>query len=96
VLGTNYEAERAGQQFNVDGFFDVRDKDIKPLSPRLTPWEPAEVLQPIPTPPSVGYPSVPDLRPVTESLDRIARTLDRLADVATQILEYAFRDKRKR
>ncbi len=96
VLGTKYEAERAKQQFEVDGFFDVRDKDIKPLSPRLTPWEPAEELPPTPAPPSVGYPPVLDLRPITESLQSIARTFDRFADMAIQILEQALRDRRKR
>lgn len=96
VLGTKYEAERVRQQFEVNGLFDVRDRDIKPLSERLKPWQP-EPEAPAPSsqvPPT--YPPSQELRSVAESLQDIAHSLDRLVDVATQILENVIRDKRKR
>ncbi|WP_163869894.1 hypothetical protein [Myxococcus eversor] len=96
VLGTRFEAERALQQFAVDGYFDVREKEIHPLSSGITKWkspssrEPVSLQQLSPT-----VTSVSDLRPVVEALQSINRSLDRLVDVATQIVD-VFRDKRKK
>lgn len=103
LLGTMYEAERVRLQFEVDGYFDVRERAIKPLTPRLAPW----VQPPPPAPPAIPAQEIPpllhDLNPVVESLGRIERTLERLADVGARlvdlgvrVVEQAIRDKRKK
>jgi hypothetical protein len=111
VLGTKYEAERARQHFQVDGFFDARDRDIKILSDRLKLWEP----EPQPAPPSSeekrpthspspvtssqGVPSYqqsPELYWVAECLQQLTNSVDRLVNVATDILERMTLEKRKR
>jgi hypothetical protein len=109
VFGTKYEAERTKQQFPVDGFFDVRGRDIEPLTDRLNLWEPKPVpsvppsqerpAYPMPIPPSqeqLAYPPSPELGLVAEYLKQLAHSVDRLVDVATEILERMTRDKRKR
>jgi hypothetical protein len=110
VLGTKYEAERAKQQFQVDGFFDARDHDIKTLSDRLELWEPRPQLpapyaeeRPI-HPPSADatsqekplYQASPELYWVAECLQQLTNSVDRLVNVATQILERMIPEKRKR
>jgi hypothetical protein len=111
VLGTKYEAERAKQHFQVDGFFDARDRDIKILSDRLKLWEPES--QPTtpsseekrsthstsPVTSSQGVPShqqSPELYWVAECLQRLTNSVDRLVDVVTEILERVTPEKRKR
>jgi hypothetical protein len=110
VLGTKYEAERAKQQFQVDGFFDVRERDIKTLSDRLKLWEPrpgppvsssqerlvyssslaeSSEQQPAQAPSS-------ELRSVAESVQELTHSVNRLVDVAAEILEWFFRGKRRR
>ena len=110
VLGTKYEAERAKQQFQVDGFFDARDRDIKTLSDRLKLWEPkpqppAPSSEERPThPPSPiatsqekpAYQPSPELYWVAECLQQLTNSVDRLVNVATQILERMIPEKRKR
>jgi hypothetical protein len=110
VLGTKYEAERAKQQFHLDGFFDVRDRDIKTLSDRLKLWEPkpeppvhsSQEQPPYPLSPvdsSLGqppYPPSPELRWVAEGLQELTRSVDRLVDVAAELLETIFREKRRK
>lgn len=97
VLGTKFEAERAQAQFAVDGFFDVREKDIKPLSSRLSKWEqPIQVRVPEPMTGNAA-PAGQDLRPIAEALDRIDRRLEKLVDIAVYFVELAFRgDKRRK
>jgi hypothetical protein len=111
VLGTKYEAERATQQFQIDGFFDARDRDIKILSDRLTLWEPefqgsaasqgeGQATQtPSPVTSSEARPAYqqsPELYWVAECLQRLTNSVDRLVDVATEILERVTPEKRKR
>jgi hypothetical protein len=99
VLGTKYEAERAQQQFGADGYFDVREKEIRPLSSRLERWQqPAlDTTPPLsPVPPVEVPPANPDLRPIAESLDRIERTLGHLVDIAREVVEFVTRDRRRR
>lgn len=95
VLGTKHEAERAQQQYDIDGYFDVREKEIRPLSAKITPWRAPqpEVVQ-APGLPSPNHPTAPDLRPIIESLDRIDRSVGRLANIASELLEIIFRDRR--
>jgi len=110
VLGTKYEAERAKQQFQVDGFFDTRDREIKTLSDRLMLWEP-KPHTPAPSsgerpthPPSPAasaqekpaYQSSPELYWVAECLQNLTNSVDRLANVAIEILERMIPDKRRR
>lgn len=111
VLGTKYEAERARQQFQVDGFFDARDRDIKTLSDRLRLWE----SKPQPASPSSEeeqrahstssvsssqekppYQQSPELYWVAECLQQLTNSVDRLANAAIEILERVIPDKRKR
>lgn len=110
VFGTKYEAERTKKQFEVDGFFDVRGRDIQTLTDRLKLWEP----RPLPTAASSqeqpsyptspvsssqeqpAYPPSPELRWVAECLQQLSNSVDRLVDVATEILERMIREKRKK
>jgi hypothetical protein len=111
VLGTKYEAERAKQQFQVDGFFDARDRDIKVLSDRLRLWEPEpqaanppseeerQTHSPSSVDPSQGKPAhqhSPELYWVAECLQRLTNSVDRLVDVAAEILERVTPEKRKK
>lgn len=111
VMSTKYEAERAKQQFQVDGFFDARDGDIKTLSDRLKLWEPkpqpvgpsAEEERPTSSPSAVTpsqekppYQQSPELYWVAECLQQLTNSVDRLVNVATEILERMIPEKRKR
>jgi hypothetical protein len=111
VLGTKYEAERMKQQSQVDGFFDARDLDIKVLSDRLKLWEPSPQFvtpppeeerpthSPSPVTSSQGKPSYqqsPELYWVAECLQQLTNSVDRLVNVATEILERVTPEKRKR
>lgn len=111
VLGTKYEAERAKQQFQVDGFFDARDRDIKTLSDRLKLWEPkpqpaapsSEEERPTYSPSPIAssqekpaYQQSPELYWVAECLQHLTNSVDRLVDVAAEILERMIPEKRKR
>jgi len=111
VLGTKYEAERAKQQSQVDGFFDARDRDIKVLSDRLKLWEPRPqpstptreeerpAHSPSPVSSSLGEPTYqpsPELYWVAECLQQLTNSVDRLVGVATDILERVTPEKRKR
>jgi len=96
VFGTQYEAERIKQQLALDGFFDVRHREIKTLSDRLNPWEP-EPEPPVESsaaPPT--YPPSADFRWIAEGLQQVANSVDRLADVATEILDRLTREKHRR
>jgi hypothetical protein len=111
VLGTKYEAERAKQQIQVDGFFDARDHDIKTLSDRLKLWEP----DPRPAAPSpkeerlvdssgpVGphlekpaYQQSPELYWVAQCLQQLTNSVNGLADVVKEILDKMTPEKRKK
>ncbi len=111
VLGTKYEAERAKQQYQVDGFFDTRDREIKILSDRLKLWEPSPEpsAQPskeerpshFPSPVSASqdkptYQQSPELYWVAECLQQLTNSVDRLAHVTAEILERLIPEKRKR
>jgi hypothetical protein len=109
-LGTQYEAERAKQQFQVDGFFDIRERDIKTLSDRLKLWEPKPeppAYSPQEKPPYLLPPDTsaqeqpahspsPELHGISEGLNELSRAVNRLVDVAAEILEKIFREKRKK
>ena len=111
VLGTRYEAERARQHYQIDGYFDTRDRDIKVLSDRLKLWEPEpqsasshpEDHRSIELPVAVSspqggssYQQSPELYWVAECLQKLTISVDRLVDVATEILVRATPDKRKK
>ncbi len=109
VLGTKYEAERAKQQFQVDGFFDTRERDIKTLSDRLKLWAPetqppapsqertAQPLSPVASSQErLAYQPSPELYWVAECLQRLTNSVDRLVGVASEILERMNPEKRKR
>jgi len=111
ALGTKYEAERAKQQFQVDGFFDARDRDIKPLSDRLKLWEPkpqpaapsSEEERPTHSPLPVAssqekpaYQQSAELYWVAECLQQLTNSVDRLVNVATEILDRVTPEKRKK
>jgi hypothetical protein len=87
VLGTRFEAERLQSQSTVDGFFDVRERAISPLSSRLVPWEhrPPERMVPVVSAPPVSNP----WDPLFDMLVRIDHKLDELT-------EYVFRGDKKR
>jgi hypothetical protein len=103
VLGTKHEAETARRlREDVDGYFDVRDSEIHPLSARIDRWQPPDVTAAVAAPQPLSYHS-PDLAPIAESLQRIERTLDRIADIGgrfvdagLRLVEHLTRDKRKR
>jgi hypothetical protein len=89
VLGTKFEAERSQQQFQIDGYYDLREKEIKPLTERLVPWSPPEV-QPLSTT-SAGVVSAPPLAEgtaIAAPLHRIADALHRIADLGERVFEY--------
>jgi hypothetical protein len=110
VLGTKFEAERAKQQFLVDGLFDVRDREIIALSERLKLWEPKPELRVQPSQERPGSPqspvassqehaaspSSPELRWVAECLQQLTHSVDRFVDVAGEILERMAREKRRK
>ena len=110
VLGTKFEAEQAKQQFQVDGLFDVREREITALSDRLRLWEPKPELHIQPSQERPGYPRPPaassqeqeafrpspELRLVAECLQQLNRTMDRVADLAAEILERLGREKRRK
>lgn len=89
VIGTQHEAELAQTKAGIDGYYDVRDRAIRPLTNKLTRWVPrpppappqpapaAEV--PAPTPPAAPAPN-PDLAAINQSLQELNRTLNRMAD----------------
>lgn len=92
LLGTRHEAERAQQQARIDGYFDLREKEITPLTSGITPWEP-----PKPAVVDVKPPPAPVHQPGADrSLDRIANALEALAAVARDIAHALGRDKRKK
>ena len=111
VLSTKYEAEQAKQHFQVDGFFDARDRSIKPLSDRLNLWQPkSEPPSPSPVDEKFGssmspgmshegkpaFQQSPELYWVAQCLQQLTNSVDRLVDVATDILGRMATDKRKR
>jgi hypothetical protein len=88
VLGTRFEAEREQQQFRVDGYYDVRVRDIKPLSKALTPWQPTVSPPASETEPPAIPQRVADLNAVVESIDRLTAAVNRFGDIAIRLLEY--------
>jgi hypothetical protein len=87
VLGTQHEAELAQSRVGIDGFYDVRDRAIRPLTNKLTRWaRPVPAPSPLPltpSPPSIvtlAPPPNPDLAAINQSLQEMNRTLDRLAE----------------
>ncbi len=103
VLGTKHEADTTkGLDESVDGYFDVRDSGIHPLSHGIEPWE-ATRTAPAVTAPQSPPVQAPELVPIAESLHRIERSLDRIAeiggrfvDAGLRLLDHLTRDKRKR
>lgn len=93
ALGTRHEAERAQLQCCVDGYYDVRDKEISPLSTALSRWEDAKPVQAIVNGRQVAH---VDVEPVKHSLDRIADAMEALVDVARDFLHLIVRDRRKK
>jgi hypothetical protein len=89
VIGTQHEAELAQTKAVIDGYYDVRERAIRPLTTKLTRWVPrqspaptqpapaAEV--PAPTPPAAPATN-PDLAAINQSLQEMNRTLNRMAD----------------
>jgi len=98
LLGTKFEAERAQGQQVVDGFYDVRERDIKPLSSRFVKWEqPQPAPPPLLPPTNAEVPALPvDVRPLAESLDRIERRLGQIQDILHEVSNYIFRGKRRK
>lgn len=110
VLGTRFEAERARQHYAIDGYFDTRERDIKPLSDRLKLWEPEpqpaysyphehQSAEPPVASSSQGgssFQQSPELYWVAECIQRLTNSVDRLADVATEILARMTPEKRKK
>lgn len=97
VLGTRHEAERSQQNFSVDGYFDIRDKEIRALSTRLDRWPnpPAQLEAPTANQPSPPSPDV-DIRPISESLARIEQNLERIFEIALDFRDFILWDKKKR
>jgi hypothetical protein len=93
ALGTRHEAERARKQTRVDGYYDVREKGIAPLSAALTPWEEPHVAPIIQTGEEAAGPTI---EPTVHSLNRIADTLDALADIGREILHLLGGERRKK
>ncbi|HEY2383963.1 MAG TPA: hypothetical protein VGK48_22530 [Terriglobia bacterium] len=102
VLGTKFEAERTRQSFDVDGYYDPKDREIKPLSSRLAPWEPGKIE----TPPVVSGPvstgTSPELHAMVRSIETVAAALHRIADIGEKVtaigekVVYYLIDRRKR
>jgi hypothetical protein len=95
LLATRHEAERAQHEgLRVDGFYDVREKDIKPLSPNLTPWVAPQVAA---EPPAPSPSPRPELAAIATSLQHIDVTLERLVDLVGLLVQAVFRpDKRRK
>ena len=96
LLGTNFEAEKTMQESPVDGYFDVRDRKIKPLTHALTPWSVQVPVKSKPAEVPVSHRAEVDLTQVVESLDRIERTFISFADRLLETLDRLVKDKRKK
>ncbi len=94
LLGTKYEAERARQQFALDGYFDPRENEIRPLTDQLGPWA-EKAVSPTPSSPKEDISKL-EYAPVVDALDRIERTMAKLADALFQLIELVGKDKRKK
>lgn len=90
VIGTRHEAGLAQSRAGIDGFYDVRDRAIRPLTKNLVRWVPRPVPDhaqstPTPVPPAVAPPGPPppppnpDLAAINQNLQQINETLDRMS-----------------
>lgn len=88
VIGTQHEAELAQSRAGIDGYYDVRDRAIRPLTGKLTRWVPRPPPLPVQAMPAASTPSAaspppppsnPDLAAINQSLQQMNETLDRLA-----------------
>jgi hypothetical protein len=94
VIGTQHEAELA-QNKGLDGYYDVRDRTIRPLTNKLTRWvpHPAQVATQVasipgsPTPTIPASPGNPDLAAINQSLQELNRTVDRMAHGLFEIIQ---------
>ena len=110
VLGTKYEAERAKQHWDVDGFFDARHREIKVLSDRLRLWDaqpsilssqfdeqgPGQASQLESGSDARAHQSSPELYWIAECLQQLTNSVDRLVVVSTGILERLNSEKRRK
>jgi hypothetical protein len=109
VIGTQHEAEIAHAQAGIDGYYDVRDRAIHPLTNRLTRWVPgpaptppqpaATAAMPAPQPPTAPAPN-PDLAAINQTLQEMNRTLNRIGEgmfeYVRRLHEILFGDSKKR
>lgn len=93
VIGTQHEAELAQNRAGIDGYYDVRERAIRPLTKALTRWvakpsQPASSTTvsrtatpdaPAPTPPPPAAPN-PDLVAINQSIQELNRTMIRMTD----------------
>lgn len=89
LIGTQHEAELAPTKAGIDGFYDVRDRAIRPLTNKLTRWVPRPVPAPaqpvaaaealLPAPPAAPAPN-PDLAAINQSLQELNRTMTRMTE----------------
>ena len=110
VLGTKYEAERAKQHWDIDGFFDSRIREIKVLSDRLKLWDaqpstissqsdeqgPGQTSRPEDRSDARPHQSSPELYWIAECLQQLTNSVDRLVVVSIGILERLNSEKRRK
>lgn len=99
VIGTRHEALAAQTRADVDGFFDVRERKIAPLSARIAPWpRPIAVLPNLSSeiapesaaPPTVVAPE--ELKSIDRSLKRIDHSVDRMASAVAELCRLIIRE----
>jgi len=94
TLGTRYEAEKARAINRVDGYYDVREKEIRPLSEKLGKWPEA---QPVPPERPGRAQSAGEPNPILDSLTRIEGQLERLIALTEKVIDQGPRvEKRKK
>ena len=86
LIGTEHEAERARIDAEIDGFYDVRSREIRPLTHDLVPW-PAKA-------PAVPLQPAPD--EVAVSMRRLDATMDRLIDVVKELTDAVLKNTKRR
>ena len=99
VIGTQHEAELAQTKAGIDGYYDVRDRAIRPLTNKLTRWVPRPAPAPPQPAPTAGVTAPPpppapapnsDLAAINQSLQELNRTLNRMADGVFEFMRLFF------
>ncbi len=110
VLSTKFEAERAKQHWDVDGFLDSRNREVKVLSDRLKLWDTQpstmssqsdeqgarQTSQLEDSGQARPHQSSPELYWIAQCLQQLTNSVDRLVVVSIGILERLNSEKRKK